>query len=283
MSEFEYSLDALNAKTDFLRVTTIIYVEGDDDVLFWNEIFSKIPDFTFEIEPCGGVEELDKYIPMIESGNLKAIAARDADYLTITQQHCKSPLVLYTCGHSIENTLYSENSLILLTKMWCRIPGDSTATCASWLQKFSRSFQDILIRDIANYISHAGINVIHENCTPFMTGKYSPEPCSKKIAFKVAELDNLIPAMGLKSALEIFKNANIDVALKIRGHFFASAVAKFITKIAENNSRKISLSSDGLYVSAMTYFAQTLTTSHPHGQYYLSSARNAALAIDLVT
>lgn len=65
MSEFEYSIDALNVKSSFYKANSIIYVEGDEDVMFWNEIFSRIDGFDYQIETLGGSEELDKYIEKI--------------------------------------------------------------------------------------------------------------------------------------------------------------------------------------------------------------------------
>ena len=84
MRDLEYSPDALNAKSAFYRAKTMIYVEGDDDLMFWEEVFSQVPDFAFEIESVGGSPELDKHIKNIEAGSLDAIAARDERFSVTT-------------------------------------------------------------------------------------------------------------------------------------------------------------------------------------------------------
>ena len=42
--------------------------EGDDDVLFWHEVFSKIPEASVEVESAGGSDQIDQYITKILSG-----------------------------------------------------------------------------------------------------------------------------------------------------------------------------------------------------------------------
>lgn len=102
MSDLFYSDDALNVRNVFLRVKTIVYVEGDDDVPFWEEVFSRIPEASFEIETAGGSNQLDLYIDKIVSGHLQAVAARDSDFLRHLGNTKDDPRILYTFGYSIE-------------------------------------------------------------------------------------------------------------------------------------------------------------------------------------
>jgi hypothetical protein len=83
MPDISYSDEALNVRNAFFGAKVIVYVEGDDDVLFWHEVFEQVADDHFEVESVGGVENLDEYIRKIAAGQLSAIAARDADFLPI--------------------------------------------------------------------------------------------------------------------------------------------------------------------------------------------------------
>ncbi|MBC7751001.1 MAG: DUF4435 domain-containing protein [Candidatus Saccharibacteria bacterium] len=278
MSDFEYSIEALNARNRFLQVEAIIYVEGDDDVPFWYEIFSKIPHFNFTIEPRGGAIELDKYIALIEDGYLNAIAARDSDYLFFTGKASKCAKVVYTLGYSIENTLYTVDSVHALTKSWCKTPTLNTNICDDWFREFSLSFESLLVQDVANSQAGTGLQVLYDNCSQFMSGKFSSTPCKNKVAAKFNEIQRKLPLEILKEVEAKFdKNAD-RIALSIRGHFLASAISRFITRQAQALNKKISLSSDGLYTSAITYLGGNFRDNHPHYQHYTTSvlaARNA--------
>jgi len=81
MADLFYSDEALNVKSAFYRANSMVFVEGDDDVLFWHEVFLKIPEASVEVESAGGSDQIDQYITKILSGELQAIAARDSDFL----------------------------------------------------------------------------------------------------------------------------------------------------------------------------------------------------------
>lgn len=276
MHDFEYSIDALNAKNAFLKTDAIIYVEGDDDVLFWHEIFSKIPGFNFSIEPRGGSNELDKYIMLINSGELNAIAARDSDYLKYTNKLIKSSRVVYTLGYSIENTLYTASAILLLTKSWCKTPDLPEKICDEWIDNFSSSFFTLLAQDIANAKTSAGLNVLYDNCGKFMKGKSSSAPCSATINEKINEIDKQISTESIQDYKNKIDRSAEQICLTIRGHFLSSAVARFISEQAKYLGKKISLSGDGLYTSAMMYFSGNFREKHPHYRYYIDAATAAA-------
>jgi len=276
MSDFEYSLDALNAKSAFLRVDSIVYVEGEDDVPFWHEVFSNVTGFRFQVEPRGGSNELDKYICLIESGELNAVAARDADYLPFCGTISKSPKVVYTIGYSIENTLYTTSSIHALAKQWCKAPTLPMNVCTGWLHDFASKIAPLVAQDIANAKSSTGLNVLHDNCSQFMRSKTSCNPCTEAIQNKFNEIRDKLPKDTLNEATEALGENPEKVILTIRGHFLSSAVARFISKQAQTLERKISLSGDGLYTSAMTYLAGSFNENHPHYNHYMKNV-NAAI------
>ena len=108
MSEpLEYSNEALNVKAQFYSKKIMCYVEAEDDKYFWSQFF---PNFV-QIESKGCCTQLDILIPKICSGDVFAIVARDRDYLEFKNQLQNHHFVLYTFGHSIENTLL-ENSCV---------------------------------------------------------------------------------------------------------------------------------------------------------------------------
>ena len=150
MSDLLYSDDALNVRNAFLRVKTLVYVEGDDDVLFWDEIFSRIPNASVEIESVGGSDQIDTYIEKIAAGNLHAIAARDADFLPHLGKLRGDPRIVYTYGYAIENSLYTADCLASLTKLWCKTNKIQTKECADWLNDLATQVRPLIHLDLAN-------------------------------------------------------------------------------------------------------------------------------------
>ncbi len=104
MASLEHSVEAKNVTNKFYQVDKMIYVEGQDDIIFWDIILKEFAQFTFKIEKAGGKEELEKYIEEIKSGVASYFVARDSDYDEILGfDEVKG--VIRTYGHSIENTI----------------------------------------------------------------------------------------------------------------------------------------------------------------------------------
>jgi hypothetical protein len=278
MPSLEYSVDALNAKNAFYRAKTMVYVEGDDDVLFWQEVLSRTSDVQFEIEPVGGSGEIDKYISQLESGELKAIVARDSDLLTVIGKASINPRILYTRGYSIENSLYTVEALHKLSKSWCKSNKITIAECQAWLDELASVFVPLLYLDVANTISNAGAQTIGDNCTRFMTSQSSAVPCATKVANYESTMKPHFSKKALSSAEALIGNNLAKIILFIRGHFVASAVIKFLSNKAKSYGKKVTISADSLYSAALMHFESAFGPKHPHFSHYstcVAAAMNA--------
>uniref|UniRef100_UPI000A82428C DUF4435 domain-containing protein n=1 Tax=Vibrio campbellii TaxID=680 RepID=UPI000A82428C len=80
MTEFSYSVDAEDVMSSFYGVDAILYVEGEDDIPFWDAIFSNLSDLSLEIKEVGGCDELEPYITKICNGELTDLVAMDRDF-----------------------------------------------------------------------------------------------------------------------------------------------------------------------------------------------------------
>ena len=276
MHDLEYSLEAMNAKSAFYRAKTMIYVEGDDDLMFWEEVFSRVPDFSFEVESVGGSSELDKHIKNIEAGSLDAIAARDADFLRFSGQASSSIRVVLTYGYAIENSLYTPDVLHHMARSWCRSAAVTQAQCAQWLRDLALSFSPLVALDIANAASNSGVAVLPDNCTRFMTGQTSAKACPVKIAKHVGDITPLLPKKAVaagQKAIAASATAPVDY---LRGHLLVSAVLKFLLHTAKQLDKKIAVSLDAIYAAAIAHFSRSLSAAHPHRAYYSTSTLTAA-------
>lgn len=264
MADLEYSLDAENAKNAFYRADAMVYVEGDDDVLFWHTVLTATTDMKFEIEQVGGAPEIEKYVSKIISGQLQAIVARDSDLRPLAGTIILHPLVIHTYGHSVENTLYTPEALHHLTRSWSKSNKISLAECEVWLDELANSCEPLLQLDLANELSGAGVQTIGDNCSRFMKSKYSCIPCKIKISTFKSNTDAQIPKTALASALAAINAKPRQVTWFLRGHFIASAVMKFIVHKAQEHGKKVSISAESLYAAALIYFGSHFNAKHPH-------------------
>jgi hypothetical protein len=279
VADLNYSDDALNVKCAFYRATAMVYVEGDDDVLFWHEVFAKVPGSSVEIESAGGSDQVDQYIDLITSGRLNAIAARDLDFLGHLRKTSDDPRVLYTFGYSIENSLYTADAIASLVRLWCKSPRANTAECANWLNDVARELQPLVKLDIANRFSESGAQTLGDNCTRLMTSQVSSTVCPHKVAAVVAAATPRIPLADRERAATSMGTLPDDIIRNIRGHFLASASLKYLLSRAKAIGRRIDVSSDSLYAAAMAHFGRVMGHNHPHQDHYLASASNALTTV----
>lgn len=279
VTDFEYSIEALNTRSKFLGVSVLIYVEGDDDEVFWDNIFSKVPNFNYLIESLGGSEEINKCIKKVECDGLNAIIARDSDYLKHNKKVSEKDNIIYTFGYSIENTLYNKKSIYEITRNCCKSLAVKVDEFDGLFDLFSEKFELLLAMDIVNSSLGLGLEVLYDNCESFMSGRVSSTPCDKKISEKINCIKDKIDKIYIDGVLKEIKQEN-SVVLSIRGHFFASWVSKLINNYAARRGKKISLSGDGLYAAAMTYFSGNFNESHPHYEYYMNAALRAKNSLE---
>jgi Protein of unknown function (DUF4435) len=275
MPDLSYSDEALNVRGAFFGAKTVVYVEGDDDVLFWQEVFSQVADEHFEVESVGGSSILDEYILKISSGQLTAIAARDSDFLPLLGQCSTDPKVLYTYGYSIENSLYVADAVAHLARAWSKSNRISTPTCENWLEGLAKTVAPLVHLDIANATAAAGATTLGDNCSRFMISTNSELACPNKVAAIVALSTPKIPRHAIEWAEATVGSAPDRVLAHLRGHFLASAIHRFIVKHAKSFGRKVSISTESLYAAAVAIFAATLPTKHPHRDHYINAARIA--------
>lgn len=275
MPDLSYSDDALNVRGAFFGAKTVVYVEGDDDVMFWQEVFAQVADKHFEVESVGGSTTLDDYILKISSGQLVAIAARDADFLPLLGECSQDPKVVYTQGYSIENSLYVAEAVAQLARAWCKSNRISIATCELWLEHLAEAVAPLVHLDIANATSASGVATVGENCSRFMASANSENACPTKIAQMVALSAPNIPRSAIEAAELVVGITPEKVLAHLRGHFLASAIHRFIVRHAKSFGRKVSISAESLYAAAIAHFAATIRTIHPHRTYYIEAARIA--------
>ncbi|VVE15654.1 hypothetical protein PCA20602_02870 [Pandoraea capi] len=276
MHELEYSRDAFNALSAFYRCDKILYVEGDDDELFWAAIFEACTGVKVVAESLGGSEELDKRISRIIEDDLDVLAARDADYGLISGRNIQDPRILYTYGYSIENTLYNSLAVAQIARLWTKGKNKSIGKIANeWLDRFYSILNDMIVYDFANDLHDCGVSVVGDSISKF-SDKANPHELNVTQVQKHLKFCAQTISIAMLSAAENKLAANVRQRSDwLRGHFLTSAILQFVSAQIKQAGLAGKISYNALYVSALQQFEATFKKGHPHFEYYETAARSA--------
>ena len=277
MPELVYSNDALNVKNSFYRADAVVYVEGDDDLMFWHEIFVRVPGIKVEIEPLGSCSAVDDVVNRIESGELDAIAARDSDYLKFNSALSSSPRVLYTEGYSIENSLISDESMLAAARTFSRNPKIGLPVIKEWITHLEDSLRELLTLDLASYLNPNPVVVLGDNSARFTAKANGHKFCGKKCADGIAAANLHLPPQKVAQAKTLLAGASITST--IRGHFLLSNAQKFLSSICKDSGKSVSISYDSLYSYLILFFSKLLDIPNSKERSYVLKAKKAAISI----
>ena len=274
MAQLEYSIDAINVLSRFYRCDILVYVEGDDDVPFWQAVFSELHNDTVAVEGVGGSPEADKYVRRITEDNARIVVARDADYLRVEDKLVAHDRVIYSYGYSLENSLYVPKIIERIAHICHRKIAPQEGSVSEWLEHLCSSLRPVVAYDVASDISGAGIACLGSNCEPFMRSRHSPLVDPAKVADRLKELGSKIPKKRLNEAEDAINNAGGYNSTILRGHLLASAVLRFVARHAARN-----VAYETLYVTAIAAFEREISLNHPHKQYYSEVVGRAVASV----
>lgn len=275
MASLEYSLEALNILNVFHQVDKVVYVEGQDDVPFWEFLFNKFTNLNIHIEEVGGKENLQLYIDKIKQESVGFIVAKDLDYSNFFDEDKKYENILTTAGYSIENTLINKSTLFYIVKKLCLLPDSkiNKDDFEEWLSKTNILVGNLILLGVYNEIHRKGVCVIPSNADRFMVSKSSFLLCSEKINDYLNNINLAISDKELKdlsTRLKILCEDHLDI---LNGHFYFSAAHRFVTlKSAKlkssTNKDKIQCSSETFLALLMSAFECCFNNNHSHYDSY---------------
>lgn len=276
MNMLEYSDDAMNVLNMFHESDVMVFVEGIDDVQFWEVIFSRASIFKVKIEPTGGSSELNKVIEKIEDGKITAIAACDLDHRFPDDLTTTSGNIIYTYGHSIENSIICENAIrsIIAAHAKTAKANVSLVDVLIWRAEFYLAIKELVLLDIANFFYKKGMPIVGDNCSQFLPEKNSDRLCGTKLAVHLKKIRPTFKDVDLNEIEKRIEGSMRVYADYIRGHFLFSIYLKYtLNKIKEFKSNA-SLSVDAFYGSLLIAFDSTFNTKHAHFAHYAKSIEN---------
>lgn len=239
-NELPYSNEALSVIHSFYGKKCMVYVEGDDDVSFWDAIFEKaVSNDLYEIAPLGGISgKLKKYIQKILKGEIRnVIIACDNDYTTyLNTAPYSSPYIITTYGYSIENTMFCPSNIAVYLKRLSKSTNNYMDVVTKWYDDFCEKAKLLLPYDIANFINvwngstEPMTSFLGDNCCRFLENPSSPQLDHGKITQYIDSHKGEYPDDMISSITEKINNDVRGIRNILKGHFLTNGVMNLITK-----------------------------------------------------
>lgn len=247
---FLHSTEALNVISKFYMSDLMVYVEGDDDVLFWNYYFRKYGEnLKFKVEKTGSCNDLKPYTQKILEEDARIIVALDRDYNWFLPNIKTHTRILYTYGYSIENTLFCSSSINIMISNLYKYLINFELDIKLWQAEFGDSFFELLKYDIANYVYEKGMSVLGDTCCRFLDENQNWRVDTQKVNNYIDEIkDNF----SIDEIANIEKLLNISTFSKwfiIKGHFLEHGVINFVSGYVSEkiNKKRKKINTDLLY------------------------------------
>lgn len=256
-NQLVHSACAINVTHQFYDKKFMLYVEGDDDIVFWDEHFKKYISSTFyEIEQVHGKENLARYLVGIKDGTLQnVVVACDSDFtLFLDIDPLNSPFIIKTYGHSIENTMFCPYSVAAYIRRLSKTTVDYSREVLEWLTEFSDSAKKLLPYEIENEINPAHCSDLPK---VFNKGFCFYQDKHNKIYLDKDIIDNYIKTIisnyspdRIQEIVAKINEGKRDIRFIIQGHFIADAMMNYIRmRVKQIKGQSVNVSNDAMYES----------------------------------
>ena len=242
-----YSPSGLRVKASFYNKKVMVYVEGEDDILFWQQFFD--PQ-VYEVQDVGGCGNFKYYYQLIHNGEKSFIVAGDSDYNSFVCSEL-SPLIVMTYSHSVENMMYCPNNLNIMIQRHCRNSKlDSLPYIYFYYADFVHKCHKLLVLEVANIIFDKGIKILDNSCFKFLDQKNLPFVSQKAVD---TFYNSIVQNFALDEIAEAERRISIDQReerLMIKGHFLTEAIRLLVDgHIKKMSTKNPHISGDNLYAS----------------------------------
>jgi hypothetical protein len=280
MTDFSYSTDAESIKNQFYGVDIMVYVEGQDDIPFWEFMFNKFTSISIEVQEVGSCSALEPYMQKIFSNQINAIVACDMDFSVFNGDALEHNNIVKTFGYSIENSMLHVDNIYKAIKVIGRLPSKIVKKddVADWLDPFYLQLENLIKMDVFNEVNALGVSVVGDNSTRLMKSKVSCELCSDKLDQYITKIVPNLKGYNNDVVHHLIKDAGLETKQLLRGHFLFSAVAKFVKSFIKSKGLNMSLSNDALYSAFILSLESTFTESNNEFQYYKEALEGLIIA-----
>ncbi len=279
MTEFSYSTGAESIMNQFHGVDVMVYVEGQDDIPFWEFMFTKFTSISIEVQDVGSCSELEPYMQKIVSNQLNAIVACDMDFTAFNSDGFDHKNIIKTFSYSIENSMLHIDNIHKAIKVIGRLPSRNVRKedVEDWLHDFYIQLEQLIKMDIYNEVNNLGVSVVGNNSTRLMRSRVSSELCSDKIEKYISKTIPQLTGYNHSVIDDLISEAGLENKQLLRGHFLFSAVSKFVKNYIKSKGINVSLSNDALYSALILSLESTFTESNNEFQYYKNALEEVAV------
>lgn len=267
-----HSNEGISISSRFYNKRVMVYVEGPDDIPFWDALFQRVVDESFyEIEAVNGKIQLSDYISKIEDGSISnAFVATDLDYCFYPSDgRSQSAYVIYTYGHSIENTMFCPQNVAAFIKRAARSTKDFCPQVEKWYQSICERVRVLLPYEILNstdvdccfHVSDGNNSILGKKFYFFKdkTDELSLDPSiietetNSHQDFDQNEISRIDEFLTTRSPRE--------TRHLIQGHFLADAAMNFIRESLRKMGQK-GFSDNSIYLSFFDCYAKCPSLCH---------------------
>lgn len=247
MAKLEYSRGALDTLTLFHKRRWIVFVEGQDDVSFWREVFRIASEADAFFKVAGGKDAIERLqVAAVDGADI--VVARDADWLHATGSALTHERVLHTVGYSIENTLCSTRAISEALELYGAANDDLSPQVESWMTQFETGIRELVVLDLAIHIADAGVSVPLANALRLLDARRRDHVSSAAVEREAKKLRSSVDHSVRAAAETKLLESRHRLWYHIRGHCVASAVLHFLSvRASRMRKRKVALSSDALF------------------------------------
>lgn len=275
----KHSDEGISVSSRFYDKKVMVYVEGPDDISFWDAMFQRVvPESFYEIESVQGKNQLFEYIHKIEKGLItNAFVATDLDYsLFPLDGRSSSAFVIYTYGHSIENTMFCPRNVSAFIRKALHSTKDYSSQVNGWYQLICERIQPLLPYDIINSIDIDCKHHISNGLNSFFGKRfyfYQDKSDLVNLDSNLIKKETLSHPDFDKTEIEriqksISSSDSRETRHLIQGHFLADAVMNFIRVTLKGSGQKISISDDAFYMAFFDCYAKCPSLCHDKMHVY---------------
>ena len=231
------SSDLLNVKSLFYNKNISVFVEGKEDILFWDKVFQPFNEYSYHIEDTNGIEGLEEHINRIINDNAQIIVACDCDHsLFLKNDKKKHPLIIKTYGYSIENSMYCIHNINNAIKRYSKTRKDFKNEIIGWYNEFCNDCSIMLYYDIANMRFTKKTKVFGDKCNRFLINDNHINISKSKVSQYIKSIESKFEEKEINECISLVKKDKRELRFLIKGHFLTNAVLNYIKNAVRNET-----------------------------------------------
>ncbi len=251
MDKLVRGVNALGVMHKFYNKDFTVWVEGDEDIVFWDMIFKANNYSNVNIKKANGKELLQTYINMVTDENAKIIVACDSDYMLVEDKMKNHDRIVFTYGYSIENSMYCPKIISNMIMKLSRKQIDISKDISEWYDEVLLNFKDLLIYDCANEKYSKSIKVMGGSADRYINKK-TCQIDNDSISNNINNIKGLFSDEEFENTKRHIESLNKEIRFLLRGHFLTDIVrAKIKIESEKRRDAGISISNDTIYIETV--------------------------------